>query len=336
VRTAEIEFGRRVCAAYGLGQDGIALTAMTGSSTRLWELRTPAGRFVVKEFCYDTQDRSATLAVSAEFEYDIWQSKALLVPEPVRAVDGRLIVRLPGLREQELTVRVHRWLDGRAVPVPASRGVAAAAGESLAAIQQAGLTVGAQPCGSLRWWAWDLYQVLGRLTDAALLRPGQSDEVSGLLPQALAVVAAGERLPGGWGYTHSDHKPENSLLVADRIAVLDWDECGYNHPRLEAVESALRWAGANDGEPDPAAFRQFMRGYESRAGRLGLLAPADFAKWVAAVVGWFTFSGARALGAFDDTEAELAEAAEMVVWSGEMLRRTMASLPRWAAELPEP
>lgn len=336
MQTAELDFGRRVCAAFGLGQEDIWLAEMTGSSTRLWELRSPAGRFVVKEFRYDTEDRSASLAEAAEFEYGFWQSRTVPVPEPVRAADGRLIVRLPGLSGRELTVRVHRWLDGRPVPVPAPPAIAAAAGESLAAIQEAGRRRGPGPPGTLQWWARDPYEVLGRLASAALLRPDQAAATEALLPPALAVVAAGDRLPGRWGYTHADHKPENCLLAADGIAVLDWDECGYNHPRLEAIESALRWAGANDGDPDPAAFREFMRGYESRAGRLGPLAAADFAKWVAAVVGWFAFSGARALGEFDDTQAELAEAAGMAVWSGELLGRTMASLPRWAAELPEP
>lgn len=335
MRSAELDFGQRVCAAFGLGQDDIGLAEMTGSSTRLWDLRTPASRFVVKEFRYDSDDRSESLTVAAEFEYGIWQSQSLLVPEPVRAADGRLIVRLPGLRGQELAVRVHRWLDGRPVPVPVPPRIAAAAGESLAAIQQAGLQLGTRPTGSLLWWASDPRDVLGRLTDAALLGPGQAAAIEALLPEALAVVAAGDRLPGRWGYTHCDHKPENCLLAGDRVAVLDWDECGYCHPRLEAIESALRWAGANDGEPDPAAFRAFLRGYESRAGSLGALVPADFAKWVAALVGWFCFCGTRALGEFDDTQPERETAAGMVVWSGEMLGQTLGSLPRWAASLPE-
>jgi hypothetical protein len=45
-----------------------------------------------------------------------------------------------------------------------------------------------------------------------------------------------------------------------------------------------------------------MRGYEGAAGEFGALTAADFAKWVAALTGWFSVTGARALGRFDDTD----------------------------------
>lgn len=73
-----------------------------------------------------------------------------------------------------------------------------------------------------------------------------------------------------------------------RVAVLDWDECGYCHPRLEVVESALRWAGATVGEPRSDVARAFLREYEQLAEiRFGLVTVGDFAKWVAAGAGWF-------------------------------------------------
>ena len=120
-----------------------------------------------------------------------------------------------------------------------------------------------------------------------------------------------------------------------RVAVLDWDECGYCHPRLEVVESALRWAGATVGEPRSDVARAFLREYEQVAEkRFGPVTVGDFAKWVAAGAGWFWFTARRALGRYeDDTAAERTSAAEMAAWSIETLSRTLASVDRWAEAL---
>ncbi len=74
-----------------------------------------------------------------------------------------------------------------------------------------------------------------------------------------------------------------------------------------------------------------MRGYESRAGELGALTGADFAKWVAALAAWFSVTGARALGRFDETGAERAAAARMAADALEALARTLASVHTWAS-----
>ena len=139
--------------------------------------------------------------------------------------------------------------------------------------------------------------------------------------------------PGAWTYTHCDFKPENSLLCSGQVAVLDWDERGYCHPRLEALESALRWAAADAGEPDGRSLRAILRGYQKAAGELGPLAPADFGKRIAALIYWIVFAGARALGRFDDTAAERAASAASAAETISVLGRTVPSAARWAAEL---
>jgi aminoglycoside phosphotransferase (APT) family kinase protein len=216
------------------------------------------------------------------------------------------------------------------VPVPPDERTAAAAGQALAAIQRAGSVYSSAGAGSLIWWREDLDEVLRRMVRAGLLSAAHARSDAASLDRVRSVLAAAERLPGRWIYTHNDHKPENSLLANGQIAVLDWDECGHCHPRLEAVESALRWAGVSDGEPEPTAFRAFLRGYQQAPGELTDLGPADFAKWVAALAGWVGFTGSRALGEYDDTKAEQQTAAGMAVGTLDALARTLDSLDRWA------
>jgi hypothetical protein len=77
-------------------------------------------------------------------------------------------------------------------------------------------------------------------------------------------------------------------------------------------------------------------GYQPQAGQLGSLHQADFAKWVAALAGWFSFTGRRALGDFDDADDEAPDAARMAIESIGALHGTLASLDRWAEWLGTP
>jgi|HubBroStandDraft_6_1064221.scaffolds.fasta_scaffold55031_2 Ser/Thr protein kinase RdoA (MazF antagonist) len=327
-------FAREVCGIFGLAADGLTITSLPGSTNRLWRLQTPSGRFVVKEFPYEGAGEG--LLRAAEFEHDIWSTGRLAMPEPVRATDGRLIHRLAGSRGSTVLVRVHRYLDGTAITLPPSTGTACAAGVALATIQRFGLMRETRPSGSLRWWTITPETILTRLQDAEMLEQDQVEMAQAALRGAEAVIAAGEELPGRWVFTHCDHKPENSLLTDGRVAVLDWDEAGCCHPRLEAVESALRWAGVGHRKPRPDVFRAFLTGYQRHAGQLRPLQRADFAKWVAALAGWFSFTGRRALRDFDDTDAEASDAASMAIESIGTLRDTLASLDHWAEWLAAP
>jgi Ser/Thr protein kinase RdoA (MazF antagonist) len=306
---------------------------MPASSTRLWALDTSAGRQVVKEFPYHDGDRPAGLAIAAEHEDDVWRSGTVLMPEPVRAVDGRLVPFLVGADGAEVPIRMHRWLTGSVVPAPASADVAGQAGEVLARIHGAGSVRARPPRAGLHWWTEDPAEVLRSLANAGMLSAALRQRGTSCLGRSEKILIAGERLAGDWVYTHCDHKPANSLLVGSRVAVLDWDECGYCLPRLEVAESALRWAGAEQAEPDAAVARAFLRGYEcDSGGRLGPFGPEDFGKWVAALVFWLWFSGRRAAGEFGGTAAERLRAATTVADTIGVLDRTLSSIGRWAEE----
>ncbi len=343
VKDSELGFARNVCGVFGLDPDGVRISSLPGSINRLWALRTVSGRFVVKEFAYDDEEtdkqRGKDLARAAEFEYGLWATGQLIMPEPVRAADGQLIRRVTGTRESTVAVRVHRHLDGAPIAIPVSASTAHAAGAALATIQRSGTEFETTPSGSLRWWTAEPATILHRLSDARMLTRDQAGKARAALEAAYPVIAAGDELPGQWVFTHCDHKPENSLLAggaAGQVAVLDWDEAGPCHPRLEAVESALRWAGVLQGEPSPGVFRSFLVGYEPHGGQIGPLHRADFAKWVSALAGWFSLSGRRALGDLDDTKAEQSAAATMTVESISALHHTLARMDRWVTTLAAP
>ncbi len=324
MQAGELDFARRVCHGFGLPGDDPRLAPMPGSANRLWSLSTSGQRFVVKEFPYDGQpeqpDRRRRRAETAEFEHGLWAAGQLAMPEPVRDLDGQLIPAMLGSRGSRLALRVHGYLAGAAIMIPPSPATAEAAGAALAAIQQRGRAKRTTPSGSLREWAADPEAVLGRLAAAGTLSQDQAGTARAALREAATVIAAGEELPGPWVFTHCDHKPENSLLAGGRLAVLDWDEAGPCHPRLEAVESALRWAGVLVGQPRPGVFRAFLRAYARQAGPVAPLSRTDFAKWVAALPGWFA-----------DTAAEMSAAGLMAAAAIAALRDTLASLDRWAA-----
>lgn len=330
----EGDFARDVCGTFGLATNSLTIASLPGSTNRLWRFQTLSGQFVVKEFPYEVAGKC--LLRAAEFEHDIWRTGQLAMPEPVRAADGQLIHRLAGSRGSTVLVRVHRYLGGTPVTLPPATGTARAAGMTLAAIQRFGLMRETRPSGSLRWWTIAPETILRRLHAAGALNQDQAEMARADLNGAGAVIAAGEELAGRWVFTHCDHKPENSLLANGQVAVLDWDEAGYCHPRLEAVESALRWAGAGRRKPRPDVFRAFLTGCQRHAGQLRPLQPADFAKWVAALAGWFSFTGSRALGDFDDTDAEASDAAPMAIEAIGTLHDTLASLDHWAEWLATP
>jgi Ser/Thr protein kinase RdoA (MazF antagonist) len=328
------EFAAGVCLVFGLDPAGLEVAALPGSTNRLWRLTCGPGEFVVKEFPYYDEARVTTLTAAAEFEHSVWRSGGLAMPEPVRARGGELIRRLPGSRGQVVSVRVHRWLEG-APAEPRVAATAEAAGRALAAVQRAGSASARTRPGSLHWWLEDPVALVRRMRRAGFLSRGQLALAESSLAAAEPVLAAAEQLPGAWTYTHCDFKPENSLLTGGQVAVLDWDECGHCHPRLEAMESALRWSGADAGEPDAAAFGAFLRGYQNTAGDLGALRAADFGKRIAALIYWIVFTGKRALGGFGDTDcdAERASSAGAAAETIGVLDRTVASVDRWSRQL---
>jgi aminoglycoside phosphotransferase (APT) family kinase protein len=170
--------------------------------------------------------------------------------------------------------------------------------------------------------------ILEQFSASGQLEGASSTALRSTVADALELVRAGESIPGDWIYTHCDHKPENCLSQDGVLAVLDWDECNSCHPRLEAVESALRWAGIDD--PNPEHFIAFMSGYNESGASLDTLRDQDFAKWIAALIGWFCFQARRTVGEWPEvTEAERTAAAVLARDALATLQSSLRSLSRW-------
>lgn len=322
------EFVEVVSKHFGLGPAGDArVTEMQGSANRLWRFDTRLGRFAVKELSHDAPKDLDRRRRAAAFERAAFDQQQVLLPEPIFATDGEIVAMLVGSRGVPCPVRVHRWVDGDPA-YGSDPEFLRAAGVSLGRIQQAGRGWSHRPDGSLRWWDEEPLAVIDRLVAADLL-PDVAGSLRPVTESVLELLDSAERSGGEWVYSHCDHKPENSLRMVGRPAVLDWDECGHILPRLEAVEAALRWAGGRT--PDHAAFDAFLDGYGEVAGPVEALTDTDFAKWLAALLGWFTFQARRAL---DDWPTETAEERAQAwtsasrAWQG--LKDSLLRIPEWA------
>ena len=306
-------FIRSVSALFQLDDHaGFSLTSLSGCANRLWRLDLPVGRFVIKEFRYTVDDAQwvATIRRGAEFEWAAWTAGTVPMAEPVRSSSGELVVPLTGSRGQPTLMRVHRWCDGTPVTWPLDAATVEYAGRQLTHIQRQGAQFSRPAARSLRWWRWQPLDVLEGLRRRALVDDATARSAADLLACTERLVADGERAAGAWAFCHSDHKPDNALRSGDELIVLDWDEAAPCQPRLEAVESALRWAGIERGGASDELFVAFIAGYRAAGGDLPGLAPSDFAKCACELLGWFDYQGRRALREFDDNDVEAASAAE--------------------------
>ncbi len=255
MRPNGVAFAERVSAAFDLGPVlNIRVVGPPGTANRVWRLDATQGAFAVKEFRYTTTDTRWVSAIrrACEFEYTVWRAGRLQLAEPVFDAHGAMLQLLRGPCETEIVVRVHRWLDGTRLSQPVTAQVAAAAGSILAEIQQIGADFDSAAGGSLRWWRWDPLGVVARLQHAGWLDTGVASSCVSALVATLKLLEAGEKTPGPWIFCHYDHKPDNCLRTTTRdVVLLDWDGSARCHPRLEAVESALLWAGMDKGAPNP-------------------------------------------------------------------------------------
>jgi len=330
---SQAEFVARICLLFDLGDPQQAVIgSVPGNANRLWKLKTDQGAFVVKEFRYTTKDKRWVNAITraAEFEFEVWQTRRVPMARPIRGKDGALVHLIIGSRGSPAVVRLHRWLDGMPVTRPVPVPMAAAAGSLLSDIHNLGSRFANSARGTLRWWRWNPEGTLSRLQQVGLLDARSAQVGRAALLDAEVLIAAGEATPGRWIFSHYDHKPENALSIAEALAVLDWDESALCHPRLEAVESALRWAGIGDGKINPDAFVAFVDSYQRCGGKLGDLSPSDFAKCVASIVGWFEYLGRRALREFDDNDDEAAAAAQEAVAAIASLGPTITEVYTWS------
>ena len=321
-----VQFISSVTPIFNLGEV-ISVSEMAGSANRLWRFTTPIGTFVVKELPYNDQEQTFALPQAAAFEAKLLGEQHVLGPTPVPNRNGEYVSSLTGSRGEECLVRAHHWFTG-VPPNVDDLATLGQAGRTLRTIQTAGAAWSRRSNGSLQSWHTEPNESLERFLASDYWDGASGATFRSGITDALALVRAGELIPGDWIYTHRDHKPENCLIQAGVVAVLDWDECNYCHPRLEAVAAALRWAGGD--EPHLARFNAFMSGYNDSDPTIEKLREQDFAKWIAELLSWFCFQAGRALGEWPETtEPERTVAATLAQDALTTLQSSLAALPHW-------
>ncbi|MCR8670585.1 phosphotransferase enzyme family protein [Agrococcus sp. HG114] len=199
----------------------------------------------------------------------------VLVPEPLRAVDGRWFAEVdaPPL-ERRVLVTAASWLDG-ADAEELGPDAARALGRAMAELH-----------AQAEHWRPPAGTSLPRLDaplfgddDLLATAPGLAAEERAVLDTARSRAAdAFARLHRGATLRplHADLHGGNLKWHAGRLAVFDFDDCGLGLPVLDLAISAFYLRGGDD-----AAERAMREGY---AGRLPLpdVDPADFEALVAA------------------------------------------------------
>jgi Phosphotransferase enzyme family len=294
---------------------------------------TDAGAFAVKRFDTTIDHAKDPRLIEAAFEVERRAFAAgLPLPRPVLPVgrDGCLdTVESPA---GPALVRVHHWAEGRPV---ADRAAPPALAERVGALL-AGLHAVAVPVTAERW-------SLGPLAGSAHWRGLAERAAARRLPwaealPAVAVVAERAAALGasgaalGWPMlmTHRDLNQKNALRDAGGgPVVLDWDVAGPWTAIEETVAAALEWAGANVGEPEPAAIRALIAGYRAAGGRLDRPPPEALAGRLFKHLGWLELHVRRALDDHPDAAAAQRVAARRVPGLLATVLRIGAGAERW-------
>ena len=250
------------------------------------------------------------------------------MPEPCPDSEGRYVRLMTGSRDFPVSVRVHRYVEGTLVRRPVDSGVARQAGLGLAAIQNIGVRSGLSAPMKQLW----------QTADDSLLRrfqrrwPDIGVDRGRVLHDAERIAA--ERAPGARpSPSHCDHKPENCLINDGVLHVLDWDEAGCCDPRIEVVESGLRWSWTAEGTPDPGLFASFARGYRAGGRPFPPLRERDWAKWIADLGSWYEFQARCSLGECSAVARAPGAAASAAAEALQGLARTLQHIPEWCAAI---
>jgi Ser/Thr protein kinase RdoA (MazF antagonist) len=181
---------------------------------------------------------------------DDLRHNGLNVPQPVAALDGSLLVSLDGAEPQYADLI--GWVDGRQIG-EGSRPLDRPAEEIAQIYQSLGAAMARMHDVSDRWTpppgfsrpAWDGKGLLGenplwgRFWDCTGLSAADRSFLSGLrsrLQRRLAAVAA----ELDYGLIHADLVRENVLVDGERVAMIDFDDCGYGFRLFDIATALLR------------------------------------------------------------------------------------------------
>ncbi len=255
--------------------------------------------------CFALRIHQAGYRSNAEIESELAFMQALReggvgTPEVVPAADGSPFVvvesgSVPEARQCDL----FEWIDGRPL-----RGAGAEteveAPELARAYEEVGRQAGAIAEAAEKWQrppdftrpAWDAEGIFGKsahlgdFRTLAMLSGEQRALLERLAEKLAADLAAFGKAPDRYGLSHGDFLPENILLCADGIRLIDFDDCGEGWFLFEFATALFDLLGQPAFDPCLAALVSGFR--ERRAlpdAHLALL-PAFLLARVLSYLGW--------------------------------------------------
>jgi Ser/Thr protein kinase RdoA (MazF antagonist) len=284
--------------------------------------------YLIKELPVES---GAAVLDAARFERDAFEAGIVPMAEPCPDRDGELLRPMTGSRGRAVLVRVHRYLAGREPDRPVGRETVREAGRSLARIHDFGegwaAAGGALPAKPL--WTRPDRELFDAFVDRWPDLVPSPDPARQSLERAEQLVR--KSVAGSFAAqpSHCDHKPDNSLLDGDRLIILDWDEAGSCDPRIEALETALRWSWTGSDGPDPNRVASFAQAYRVIGRPFPAVLEADWAKWVAGIASWYEFNAQRARGDWPTVAASEEQDARSAAEALHGLRDTMDRIPTW-------
>jgi amino acid adenylation domain-containing protein len=262
-----------VLPAYGLGPVKIRLLEQKKNVTfRLEELSadgsepTPGSepvRYVMRvceigEGGYD----EAEIRSELQFLRALRQATGLMVPDPVPARDGSLVVRgeVEGISPRYCAI--FRWVPGRMVEDSPTPELLEKVGELAARIHKFSETF--EPPADFSRPRWDAARLFG---EGRVLAPGQGEPlVSGrareMLEEAVQVIREEMNALGEgrdvFGLIHKDLEPDNTLVHNGQVHAIDFADLGWGHYLYDIAASLLP---LREKQGFPTMRDAFLRGY---------------------------------------------------------------------------
>jgi Ser/Thr protein kinase RdoA (MazF antagonist) len=254
-RLAELALGD-----YGLA--GSALRLLKYSSTALF--RVDAGEPLILRL--HPPERHPTPVIRSELDWlaALRRQTNLLVPEPVAAPDGRLLVEIhsPELGETRRAA-LFRWLPGRHKPRSLTSADAGRLGLYLARLHR--FAEQYRPPPDFVRWEFDW----GEFAASTVERPrwparlAKSDHA--LMHAAIdrvrrAMDELGQR-SDAWGLIHADTNLSNFLFQREAVALIDFEVCCYGYYLFDVTRTLLEFEMY--GERAAALATAFHRSYRN-------------------------------------------------------------------------
>lgn len=252
------------------------LEVVTHSYNTTFALHTPAGRrWALRVNTNSTSTVEEVLAQQA-WQLAIASETPVHVPVPLRTSDGAWCALVPSAAlGRDVIVTCASWLEGPDVGHPSPE-VAREVGRAMAHLHTHARTWRLPDGGTMPVFDEPLFGDVVRFPSA----PGVTAEQREVLREAHATMtgafarvhAAGPVIP-----LHADLHGANLKWHEGRLAVFDFDDCGFGTPALDLAISAFYLRGAEDD-----ATEQALREGYAEVAPLPAVDPADFEALVAA------------------------------------------------------